>query len=162
MRTGVLFCETDGYILLSNARMETLIKVIFTENVRRNANHFMERFISGRINPACQKTEFEGQIVCLLPDETAWMFTRTELRVKRRTYIQLSATDITERWRLTAELQAKNTELRQRNEELEETIANLHILSREREAQRAKMRAHDVLGQSLTVLLRGIRGGQLD
>ena len=178
MHTGILFCENDGYILLSNARMEELIRIIFGGAAHRNANHLYERLVSGDI--ACPKTEFEGQIVCLLSglqpnltagsspgeasplDAGAWMFTRTELFFKRRKYIQLTATDISEQWQLTAQLQEKNDELKQRNKELNETIDNLHILSQERETQKAKMHAHDVLGQSLSVLLRSISGGQAD
>ena len=44
-----------------------------------------------------------------------------------------------------------------KSNELKKTIANLHILSKEWEIENAKMRAHDSLGQRLTVLIRTIQ-----
>lgn len=159
MRTGILFCEPDGFILLANARMLWLMRAI-SGKVRRNGRHFYELLIAGELQPACQRVELEGQTVCLLPDHSAWMFTKADLRIGQKDYCQLAATDVTERWHLTARLQAQNERLRRRGEELSETIASLHMLSREKETQRAKMRAHDILGQKLTLLLRALRSGQ--
>ena len=159
LHTGVLFSAPDGFTLLSNARMQTLMTAI-TGKVQRDGWDFYNLLVYGNLMPGCRKTEFEGQVVCLLPDHTAWKFTRTELHVGRRTYIQLTAADITERWELTARLQGQNEQLRQRSETLRETIANLHILSQERETQKAKMRAHDILGQRMTLLLRTVRNEQ--
>jgi len=160
MGTGILFCEKDGSILLSNSQMEALIKTILGEKTKRNANYIYGRLEAGKINPECKITMFEGQITTLLGDNSAWMFTKTELPIKGKSYIQYSAANISERWKLTEQLQARNEELKQKNEELKETIANLHILSRERETQKVKWHAHDVLGQSLSFLLRGIRSGE--
>jgi len=156
MHSGVLFSGPDGFIQLSNAQMQKLMAAL-TGRVHRSGSYFYELLASGDLRPGCRKTEFEGQIVCLLPDGAAWMFTRAQLRIRRREYIQLTAADITERWELTAQLQRQNEQLRRRSEELKGTIANLHTLSGEREAQKAKMRAHDILGQRLTLLLRTVR-----
>ena len=92
----------------------------------------------------------------ILTDGSAWMFTMTELPIKRKTYNQLTATDISERWKLTAELQEQNKNLSRRQEELTETIANLHVISRERETQKAKIRTHDILSERLTLLRNAI------
>lgn len=156
LHAGVLFGEPDGFILLSNRQMQRLM-VAISGKVRRNGWAFYERLSTGDIRPGCQTAEFEGQIVCLLPDETAWMFTKADMQIKDKTYIQLTASDITRRWNLTARLQQQEALLQQRSDELNDAIANVHILSRQRETQRAKMRAHDILGQRLTLLLRIIR-----
>lgn len=157
--SGVLFYETDGFVLLSNVRMQQLMLKL-TGKVRRNGNHFYDLLLSGELLAGCQTTEYEGQVVCLLPDGTAWMFTRTELSIRNKKYIQLVAADVTQRWALTAQLQQQEDLLRQRGEELRETIADVHILSRERETQKAKIRAHDILGQRLSLLLRTVRSRQ--
>lgn len=157
--TGVLFSEQDGFILLSNAQMQKLMKVV-SGRVSHNGNHFYELLAGGNVDPGCQMSEFKGQIVCLLPDETAWMFTKAELQIKRKKYIQITATDITQRWALTARLQQQEAELKIKGEELSRTIDRLHFLSWERETQKAKMRAHDILGQRLTLLLRATRSEQ--
>jgi len=68
--------------------------------------------------------------------------------------------DITKRWALTDQLRQQETELKLRGDELKDTIANLHILSREKELQNTKLRAHDILGGWLTMLLHAIRNEQ--
>ena len=159
LHSGVLFGEPDGFILLSNAKMQWLMMRL-TGKVQRNGWDFYCMLASGTLRPGCAKTEFEGQIVCLLEDGSAWMFTRTQLQIKKRAYTQLTAADVTERWELTERLRRQNDQLKQLGEDLKGTIARLHVLSREREAQRAKMRAHDILGQRLTLLLRTVQDGQ--
>jgi len=141
LRSGILFSEPDGSILLANAQMQRLMTVM-TGRVQRNSRDFYDLLTSD---------------VCQLPDGTAWMFIRTELRIKKKSYTQLTATDVTERWELTAQLQEQNKQLAQKSEELKTAIANLHTLSQEREAQKVKMRAHDFLGQRLSLLLRTMR-----
>ena len=159
LRTGIMFFEDDGFIVLSNTQMQRLM-VAITGEIRRNGRHFHKLLMDGEIEPGCRTTMFEGHNVCLLPDGSVWMFTTGEISVKGKKYTQVTATNISERWKLTAELQAQNEELAQRQRELDEEIANLHILSHERETQRARMRAHSVLGERLALLLHAIRGEQ--
>ena len=159
--SGVLFSEPDGFILLSNAKMQWLMMTL-TSSVQHSSRDFYGLLSHGELQPGCRKTEFEGKIVCLLPDHSAWMFTRTNLRIGRKTYLQLTAADITERWELTAQLQRQNGQLAQKSGELRRTIENLHALNLERETQKAKTRAHDVLGQRLSLLQRAVRGERPD
>jgi glucose-6-phosphate-specific signal transduction histidine kinase len=88
------------------------------------------------------------------------MFTRKEIKIKNRPYTQLVAADISERWDLTARLRQTEESLKLRGEELKDTIAGLNTLCREREVQIAKLRAHDVLGQHLSLMLRAVRSEQ--
>ena len=159
LHTGVLFSESEGQIALINIQMQRLMSVL-TGGIHRNGRHFYELLVTGELLPGCRKTEYEGQIVCLLPDEAAWMFTRTEIQVKNKRYHQLTATDITERWALTAELQRQEELLILRGEELRQMIEDLKTLSKIRELKNAKLRAHDILGQRLTMLLHSINSGQ--
>jgi signal transduction histidine kinase len=156
LHTGVLFGEMDGYTLLSNTQMQQLM-VVTTGKISRDCNRFYEALQSGDVQSCCQKKALEKQFVYLLPDNSAWMFTKTELFIKGKRYMQLTASDITERWALTEQLYQQEDVLKQTSEEIKETIANLHILSNEMETQKAKLRAHDILGERLTVLLRAIR-----
>ncbi len=157
LNTGVMFCENGGFIVLCNKQMQRLMAVI-TGEILRNGEQFFRLLASGELSPACKITGFEGGNACLLPDGSVWLFARAELTVKRKKYSQLTATDITERWKLTAELKSQNEELTRRQEELIETLNNLQTLSRERETQRARMRAHDLLGGRLSLLLRTLHG----
>ena len=145
LRSGVLFSDPDGFILLCNAQMQRLMTAI-TDRIQRNSRDFYDLLTSD---------------ACRLPDGTVWMFTRTQLRIRKKEYIQLTAADITERWALTEQLRRQNDQLAQKSDELKTTIANLHVLSREREAQKVKMRAHDILGQRLSLLLRTLRDARV-
>jgi hypothetical protein len=156
MTTGVMFCRKDGFVLLTNKRMQQLM-ITITGKSQRNGKHFNSLLTLGDIDPGCRITWFEGQNVCLLPDSSAWMFNKTELPIKNKKYIQLTATDITQRWKLITELEYQSKELTGRQRELNKTLENLHIVSRERATQMSKLRAHDILGERLTMMLRIVR-----
>jgi len=156
MTTGVMFCEVDGFILLVNKRMQWLMAAI-TGKIQRNGRHFISLLTLEETLQGCSVRWFEGQNVCILPNGSAWLFGVTEVHINEKKCIQITATDITARWKLTTELQPQNEELARRREELSEAISNLHIASRERETQKAKLRAHDILGERLTALLRIVR-----
>ena len=155
--SGVLFSRRDGRILLISSRMQQLMVQIAGE-VYQNGNRFYEQLFSDGFDIVCEREEMKGQIVCLLPDKKAWMFTRTVLKIKGSQYVQLTASDVTERFLLTVELKEQGEALKVYSEELKQTIADLQELIREREIRKAKMRAHDVLGQRLTLLLHMVRG----
>lgn len=159
LHSGVMFGEQDGFILLANAQMQRLMLVI-SGRVRRNGWFFYQRLEEGEVQPGCRTAELEGQIVCLLPDQTAWMFTKSELHIHHKKYIQLTATDITLRWDMTERLQRQEQALQHKGEQLKQAIAGLHTLCRQRETQRAKMRAHDILGERLALLLQAVRNGE--
>ncbi len=156
LHTGVLFSEQDGYTVLSNHQMQRLM-LLLTGKVFRNSVEFYEMLLSDKYNSRYEKVEIEGQSVYILPDGTAWMFTKTEITLPIKRYIHISATEVTENWALTTKLKHQEEELRKKSNELKKAISNLHILSKEKEIDNAKMRAHDILGQRLTVLLRMIQ-----
>ena len=159
LHTGVMFCEKDGFILLVNAKMQHLMTAL-TGKVQRNGRQFYEQLTSGMTGADCKITWLEDRSVCMVLDGSVWNFSITELQVWRKDYFQLTASDITEHWRLTEELQTKNGELLRRQKELGELITNINNLTCERETQKAKMRTHDILSQRLTLLLRNIRNEQ--
>lgn len=160
LSTGILFCENDGYTILSNYQMQNLM-FLLTGQVFRNSVKFYNTLLSDKNKSRYEKVELEGQLVYLLPDETAWMFTKTNIEFKNKNYIHISATDVSENWALTAKLQSQDQELRKKSYELKDTIANLQVLSKEKEIENAKMRAHDILGQRLSLLLRMIQNEEV-
>jgi signal transduction histidine kinase len=153
LHTGVLFSESDGYIVLSNHQMQRLMLLI-TGKIFRNSLKFYEALISDKYEARYKKLGLEGQTVYLLPDETAWMFTKTDIPFHKKNYVHISAAEVSENWALTSKLQDQEEELREKTSDLKSTISNLHILSKEKEIESAKIRAHDIIGQRLTVLLR--------
>ena len=159
MQTGLVFSTLDGHILLSNAQMSGLMTKL-TGKIHRNANRSYETLVSGELQDDCYSAEYDGQVVCRLPDQTAWIFVKTALRIRNKTYIQLTADDITERWALTEQLREQENQLKLRGEELIDTMENLHLLSREKELNNIKQHTHDILGGWLTMLLHSIRNEQ--
>ena len=156
LHTGVLFSEDNGYTLLSNYQMQNFM-LATTGKVFRNSIEFYNFLLSGKCESRYEKAELDGQTVYLLPDRSAWMITKSSISLGLKSYIHISVADVSEVWALTSELQLQNQELSYKSKELKKTIANLHILSEEKEIENAKMRAHDILGQRLTVLLSTIQ-----
>jgi signal transduction histidine kinase len=156
-RGGLMLCREDGRVVFANERMRRLMTAV-TGTVQRSGRQFYGMLTLGECCPGCEILWFEGQSVCKLPDGSAWMFTMSAVRVKGKTYRQIAAAEISERLKLTTELWEKNRELARRQAELNQTIANLEVLSRAQETQRAKLRTHDILGERLTLMLRNLRG----
>lgn len=159
LHSGLLFFEKDGFILLMNAQIRHLMLEL-TGSVQMNGLLFCDMLLAGDFVPGCRLAKQEGNLICLLPDNTAWMFAKTRLIIRHKEYFQLSAADVTDRWKLTEELRRQNEEQRQKSEELKHTLANLNILCREKEIAAAKMRAHDILGQRLSMILRSLQSGK--
>ncbi len=156
LHTGVLFSEYDGHTLLTNHQMYKLMYAI-TGRIYRNSKEFYDVLLSDQYKSRYKKAELDGQTVYILNDGTAWIFTKTDISFRMKKYIHISAAEVTELWILTAKLQSQEEELKYKSDELKKRIANLHILSKKKEIDNARMRAHDILGQRLTVLLRIIQ-----
>ena len=143
LHTGVLFQESNGHILLVNSRMQQLMTEL-TGKIQRNGWQFYELLTLGKINSNCTIKQFEGQNIIVMPNGTAWKFAIIDIQVNNKKLFQLTAADITEQWKLTADLQAQNEELIRAQGELYEAMENLHTVSRERQTQSIKLRAHDI------------------
>ncbi len=156
LHTGVLFSEQDGNILLINYQMQNLMYAL-TGNIFRNSIQFYELLIKNKNESNYKIVELDGQNVYILSDETAWMYTKTDIKLKSKSYVNISFADVSELWMLTCKLQIQNQKLNNISDELKKTISNLHILCKEREIKNAKIRAHDILGQRLSILLGNIQ-----
>ena len=156
LHTGVIFAETEGYILLVNEQMQRLM-LLLTGTMQRNYHEFYTLIESGYVREGFRREELEGRIVYLLPDATAWMFTSDTISIAHRYYLQLTATDVTRRWQLVSELREQDKALTERNAELSCVLADLQSISHLEETHRVRMHAHDVLGQRLSLLLNHIR-----
>lgn len=159
LNTAVLFCAPGGFILLINLQMLGLMKRL-GGRIYRDGEAFYRYLAESEETGGFRRSKSDGHLVLLEADREAWLVTRHELRVKRRTYIQITATNISRRWALTEELRRQEQELGMKADELKQSLLYPHELSREQETMRVKMRAHDVLGQRLSILLRTIYSDQ--
>ncbi len=155
LHTGVLFSESNGFTVLSNFKMRDLMLAI-SGKIFHNSNEFYDLLISGNNERFNKNPEQKNQLVYLLADGSAWLFTKTEIILRKKKYNHIAAVNISEQWDLNSKLKLQNEELKKKSIELKETIENLQILSKEKEIENAKIRSHDILGQRLTLMLRMI------
>lgn len=156
LHTGVLFSEAEGHIILINHQMMHLMLQLRGE-IYRNSKTFYKLLALKEYESKYKKAELGGQTLYILKDGSAWIFTKTDISFKKKNYIHISASDVTKLWILTSKLQLQKKELKDKGDKLKKAISNLDSLSKKREIHEAKMRAHDILGQRLTVLLRIIQ-----
>lgn len=157
LNSGILFCETDGHILLVNECMQDLMLTL-TGKIHRDGFAFYDMLPASGMDASL--VQDETGIICMAPDERIWMFSKATLILDHKDYAQISATDITQQWLLTSELKRQNDELNQKSEDLRATIANLHLLSRRKEIRAARIRAHDILGNRLSLILRTMHSSE--
>ncbi len=157
LHSGVLFSEKGGQIMLINRQMKNLM-MILAGKVYRNANDFYEIcLVRGECGADSEKLDAEEEIIYKLPDETVWMFTKESLNIDQQHYLQLSASDVTERWKMIARLKEQNSRLQEQSEQLKEALINIQSICYEEESSRIKSRFHDVLGYRIALLLRSLR-----
>ena len=156
LKTGILFCDRYGYIMLENHKMRSLMSEL-TGDVHKDANEFYALLERGQVRRGCEKVELDRHMVYRLPDGSAWMFTDSEILIKNKAYRQISATDVTGQWDTAVQLGRQNIALQKRSGELKKSIENMKRICSEEEVLRAKSRIHDVLGQRVAMLMRSMR-----
>ena len=156
LRTGLLYCGDRGDIYLINRRMQELMLAL-TGKIWHNGLDFGVALLAGntRINP--ESALLDGQMVYRLKDDTAWLFTRSEITISGKAYTQMAAIDVSERWALTCELWQREAELRQRGDELAAALETLEEMRRGEELLLLKSKVHDTMAQRLTVLMQVLR-----
>ncbi len=141
---GLAISAADGTVLLSNLRMDELCRML-TGSLLSDARKFREQIRS-------MGEEQNGEFMVKTPRGTVWRFTRRDLETGEGTFDLLSASDVTERYRILDELREKNARL----QEVQRRMKSVSDLSAEmfttREEANARAALHNELGQ---VLLMG-------
>jgi len=156
LHTGILFCERDGHIILTNKRMQELM-ILLTGKIQRNGRQFYSQIQSGGKQALFEISELEGSIVYMLSDRSVWMFREDEIKIDNKKYYQISASDVTLQWSTTMNLKQQNEQLELRSMELKNTIANLKSIYMNEESHRIKNHIHNILGQRIAALTRTLR-----
>ena len=153
LHTGLLYSGADGTIYLINRRMQEL-QIALTGKVWRNGKDFRDAVLNGN---TLIKSELDNEKVFILPDGTACLFVGHEIEISKKKYMQVSACDVSERWKLTGELKRRENELKKRHDELTNTLRSLDEIHRKEELLKLKSKVHDTMAQRLTVLMRIFR-----
>ena len=159
LHTGLLFFRPNGDILLCNRWMDALAQQI-TERPLQNGRALQQLLECGTLRRGCVRENLADQQVLRLPDSSVWSFAAHDIPMGHRTFLLLTADDVTERWNAVTVLACQNRELEKRGQELRHTIEHLKAICEAEEIARSKCRVHDLLGQRISLLLRALRDNQ--
>ena len=139
--TALMISDPDGTVLLANLKMAALCRSL-TGELLSDAGRFW-RFI--------ESNQDQDRLVHTASGET-WQFVKTGITVDGRAYDQVTASEMTEQYRVTKELKDKNEHLRQVQFRMRSVAARERSLAAAREVMNARMTVHDRMGG---VLLSG-------
>ncbi len=138
---GICFTQSDGTVDLANLKMNEWCRAITGQPLSDGA---------ALIKAVRENGEKSGQSVLQrAPDGAALLFALDDLTVGGKKYTQLTATDVTESYRVTAELESHNAKLREISERMKAYSRDLTELVMSEENLRARVAVHDELGHAL-------------
>ncbi len=148
---GVMFCDLNGYIYLTNIAMQKLImSVIGQEQV--NGKLFWERLSSGALINA--KRSYIDNDILLRVDNVSWRLCRRFFSVNKSEYTEIVATNVTKTVITLDMLEKDRQELLLQSQEIHALTEKMETLRREQEYSRIRSQVHDVMSQRLTAIQR--------
>lgn len=159
LHTGLLFFRPEGEILLCNLRMDILARQL-TGRSLQNGREFQRLLERGELHVGCAREALGGQQVFRLPDASVWSMSAHDIPMGRRSFVLVTADDVTAQWDAVTLLARQNEALEKRGQELRHTIEHLQAICEAEEIVRSKGRVHDLLGQRISLLLRALRDDQ--
>ena len=139
--TGILISEPDGTVRLANLCMAQLCRTL-TGELLSDAKRFWQHI---------ERTASDGLLIHT-PDGETWQFAKNTITLDGKDYDQITATDMTQQYRLTEELSDKNRQLHKVQDQMKAVAAKERSLAAAREVMNARMTVHDRMG---AVLLSG-------
>lgn len=141
---AICFADGNGQVVMANIRMSELN--------RRLTGHALYDAEALWSAAAERGEERNGRRLVCLPNGTALLFDRSRVSVDGRDYDQITAADVTDEYRITEELRAKNKRLRDVQYRMKAVSARDMALLIPREIMRARMAVHDHMGNLLLTL----------
>ena len=141
---GIAISDEGGTVRLSNLKMDNLCREL-TGEVLSDAKRFTDRLSDMRMDQ-------NGQLLASTKDGKVWLFEDEPLTMDEKEYRQLTARDVTERYRAIEELREKNERLRdiqRRMRAVSDLSGDMFVAE---EQAKARVALHNQLGQ---VLLMG-------
>ena len=148
--TGICFYYDGGQTKLVNLKIESISQRLFGENIS-NAEYLWNA-VSGGDTPYAV-TRGERPIICF-DDGTAYSFVCRQVMLNGTPLWELLAFDITEEYRLTAELQEKQQQANYINARLKALNSTIQYVIMEKETLQIKINIHDSFGQTLLMTKR--------
>ncbi len=138
---GIAFAEADGNVVFANLTMNELARAL-TGKILTDLTPLWERAGAGEKKPGTLRVAFpEGTRV--------WQLFPARVTVNGKTYLQLTATDITLQAEINEELQGKNKKLREIRRRLEIYNRQAEQIIISQELLNARMQVHNETGHIL-------------
>lgn len=138
---GILISEPDGTVRLANLRMTQLCRRL-TGELLSDARRFWKYI---------EQTATDSLLIHT-PEGETWQFAKSSITLDGKEYEQVTASDVTEQYRITDELADKNRHLKEVQDQIRAVAAKECSLAAAREVMNARMTVHDRMG---AVLLSG-------
>ena len=141
--SGICFFNKNGILTLCNHQMYRVFFALTGKDLQSLAE--LQELLSD--GATCQSRENQ---VFLQDNGTAWRFALETITTSdKKTYTQVIASDVTELYSKTKELEQDNIALAEYAKRMRRLFANTIALIREEEILNMKMRVHDDIGRSV-------------
>ena len=139
--TGICISDETGQILLSNLKMNEVLRAV-TGSVYTGADELWAELTR-------RGTAQGEQLLVRLPDGTALLASRTTLTVDGAPRVQITAEDVTAQYHMTEELRRSNERLRELQRRMRRYQEEQRELVLRQELLSARATVHDQLGSAL-------------
>lgn len=157
LKSGILFADKTGRIILINYTMEHLVSGLTGSSPQMlyeladALEHKTGKIVPGR---------WENARVYEFPDGQMWRFQMASLKKEEIAgFIYVMAQNVTEPMEYNSRLEAENDALRRTNEELQKMYERLADRIREQETLNLKIRVHNDIGTSLVAISELLENG---
>lgn len=150
---GICFYEESGLIRLANTEMNNLC-VLTTGNTLLNGKDFWLKITHGELEGNCQSLQTGDKTIIEYGDCKVVSFKKYTHEIDGKIVYEIVAVNISERYRLTRELEKKLDELKKINNRLVVYGKNVAELTKEKEHLAAKTRIHNDMGKLLLTTKR--------
>ena len=153
--TAVCFFDRSGGIVLCNRQMYRLSRYLLDSDMQYLGE--VEQALFDPPDDVLQISPEEN--IYRFPDKTVWRFEKTAVTDRYgKTYIQLTAADVTGLHWALVQLSADNRKLAEDAERIKRLSENVAAVAREKESLAAKSAMHDSLAACLTVTKQYLAG----
>ena len=143
--SGLCFSDHNGLPLLTNRRMYELAHDLDGKFLQ-NAELFWQVLNIFKERDGAEKIQNGSSPILRRRDGSIWRFSKTELFISDRKYIQTTAADITGLHRISEDLAESNTALHRQQRRLKKLIEGMIEITREEEILAVKVHIHNELG----------------
>ncbi len=150
---GLGFFETDGFPVLVNHHMYELALELTGQHLQNGALLWQSLSENPQISPE-KRLNGGTNPVFICADGEVRSFSRTVLEIEDKSYIQITAADVTKQYQLSMVLKENNELLHKQQERLRALLANIVQLKHEEEMLASKVRVHAQLGQCVLAARR--------